>query len=77
MPMSFDDEDIENNDADNECPVDNDMDVSDITGDEKVDDTIETNTEEEQASPDLGWLNYISSHPPSEDRIARFRNNTK
>ncbi len=79
----FDDEDIEGNNVNNECPVDNDMDISDITGEEKTDGGIETDTiettavEETQVSPDLGWLNYISSHPPSEERIARFRNKSK
>ncbi len=34
---------------------------------------LECETAPEEDDIDLGWFNYISSHPPSEDRIARFR----
>lgn len=29
--------------------------------------------EQEDKDPTPGWFNYISSHPPTEERIARFR----
>ncbi|MFW2439402.1 MAG: M48 family metallopeptidase [Arenicellales bacterium] len=29
---------------------------------------------EKDYSIDLGWLNYISTHPPTDERISRFRN---
>ncbi|MCZ6803596.1 MAG: M48 family metallopeptidase [Proteobacteria bacterium] len=62
-----------------ECPGSDDMDITDITNTDQdsIDNDIETESQDKkQTPPDLGWLNYISSHPPSADRIARFRKQT-
>lgn len=66
-----------------ECSGSGNVDITDITDDvsdidlENTDNDIVTNTQKnDQPPPDLGWLNYISSHPPSEERIARFRGET-
>ncbi|MBL1142508.1 MAG: M48 family metallopeptidase [Proteobacteria bacterium] len=67
---------LENGDetADNECPKNDEITASDIFDD--TEDTIDNEVDSEEnveVDTDLGWLNYISSHPPSKERIARFR----
>ena len=65
--------------SDNECPVNNDAEITDVfdNGQDRSDEDITSDSEEkEQKASSLGWLNYISSHPPSSKRVARFRKQT-
>ncbi len=58
--------------TDNEFPVDPDVTIAEL--DISSEDEEAAVTEKEQKPDnDIGWLSYISSHPPSSERAARFR----